>query len=738
MQVQSIMSDLIEFKDEIFKKVRLLEKQLISEVNTKYTEMHTNYEKLENRITFISENNESILEMVSSQRVNMDKIKELESFKNKTEHNLMNQDIKIKSISTDIDKIKLKYDKALQDNFEVVGIVGPGCQFKSIAEYIINNVAEFSQLKYDRDQMKIESVEIKNRLDNILKSTMNLVDNSIVRCQKYTDNKHKDMQNILNNKLLEIAEKNMDIRTHISKIDIKNENQIEILKGDIEKLSIVKSELITLTDRKIEEINKKIEALTYEINLIKSKKKEKIKDKEKDNNSSNNNNIENSNSKNNKNKEEINISNINVNNIKKTHYKLQKNPIVKYSDKNLNIIDSLSNHINNDIEQQKINKINYNQEDKKQIQNKEEQNFNSYEKENSSINNKIIQINNKNIKEYQPKIKEEIKYKNKINEESNINNIEKYYQNSNYNNNNSVLDEDKIMKDILTFNIKKTQIETIKEDKNLNFLNIQNYKNQDLQNSTHFYKNKNSTKKIKIESIEKKKYIHSTNSIENDIRNKKEEYKEEKEYDEYKLKPLLHKTNDNQKITKTSSSLNKNYIKINTNIIKTINKNNNNNFIIESKAYNTIDKSTRRKNIEFNKEQTQIMNQIKTYYNNKKELNEQKSQENIVDCNIINLNFEKALKNKDKNNSAKNTIYITKDIKSSKVNSLRNNLSEIGMKIAPVFGRTTYRFYNKKENIGIGMQSNRKQKSLKESLNMALVTSIKQKINLKDKAINVK
>ena len=132
------------------------------------------------------------------------------------------------------------------------------------------------------------------------------------------------------------------------------------------------------------------------------------------------------------------------------------------------------------------------------------------------------------------------------------------------------------------------------------------------------------------------------------------------------------------------------------------------------------------------------MNQIKTYYNNKKELNEQKSQENIVDCNIINLNFEKTLKNKDKNNSAKNTIYITKDIKSSKVNNLRNNLSEIGMKIAPVFGRTTYRFYNKKENIGIGMQSNRKQKSLKESLNMALVTSIKQKINLKDKAINVK
>ena len=281
MQVSSIMTDLIEFKDEIFKKVRLLENRLTTEVNTKYSEMNNNYEKLDNRINFISENNDSLLEIVTAQKMNLDKITELESFKNKAEQNMIMHDIKIKSLSSDLDKIKSKYDKTISENLQVPGYVGPGCQFKTISEYITNNIYEFSKLKNDRDQMKIENIEVKNRLDNILKSTLNLIDTSVLRCQKYSDTKHQDMKNILNNKLNEFSEKNMDLRTQITKTEIQNEEQIQNLKLDVEKLLLMKNELIALTDKKIEEINKKIEAMTLEINSIKWKKKKKNKKKRK-------------------------------------------------------------------------------------------------------------------------------------------------------------------------------------------------------------------------------------------------------------------------------------------------------------------------------------------------------------------------------------------------------------------------------------------------------------------------
>ena len=125
------------------------------------------------------------------------------------------------------------------------------------------------------------------------------------------------------------------------------------------------------------------------------------------------------------------------------------------------------------------------------------------------------------------------------------------------------------------------------------------------------------------------------------------------------------------------------------------------------------------------------MNEIKTFYNNKKDKNEQKSHEKIIDCNVINLNLNKQNK-RNKNISAKNKLYLSKDTK------LRNNFSEIGMKISPAFGRTTYSFYNKKDINNSGLYNNKIINNLKDRLNKAFVSSIKQKLNLHDKAINVK
>ena len=143
MQVSTFMTDLIEFKDEIFKKVRLLENKVMTEVNNKYLQINANYEKLDNKVSFISENNDSLLELITTQKFNSDKVSELENFKNKTEQSMIMYDLKLKTLSSEIDKIKLKYDKAIVDNLQVSGYIGPGCQFKTISEYISNNIFEF-------------------------------------------------------------------------------------------------------------------------------------------------------------------------------------------------------------------------------------------------------------------------------------------------------------------------------------------------------------------------------------------------------------------------------------------------------------------------------------------------------------------------------------------------------------------------------------------------------------------
>ena len=59
-----------------------------------------------------------------------------------------------------------------------------------------------------------------------MKNMFNLVNNSVTRCNEYTENKHKNLELILNTKLDEFKERNMELRTQIFTSQIKVEEEI--------------------------------------------------------------------------------------------------------------------------------------------------------------------------------------------------------------------------------------------------------------------------------------------------------------------------------------------------------------------------------------------------------------------------------------------------------------------------------------------------------------------------------
>ena len=690
MQVPPIMTDFMNFKDEMFKKVRLLENKLINEMNTKYNQLNTKYEKLENKMTFISENTDTLLEFVTEQKLNAEKILELESSKNKTEQNIIMHDMKLKNILVEIDKIKSKYDKIFIENMLVPGYIGQGCQFKSISEYIQNNVLDLAKLKNEKDQIKIENVEVKNRLDNILKSTMNLFDNSIIRCQNYSDNKHEDMKNILNNKLNEIKEKNMDLRAQISKNELENEKQIQKLRKEIDNFSLIKTDLMNLTDKKIEVINNKMKEVNEEINVLVKKIKE---------NEENLKNIKNLKTKIESYKNNENSNSI-INTPKKINYKLQKMipmEVKNNLEKSNNQINKYNNDIKNQTKGKEDKKINLSEEDIisqnfiKKFKDSDE--FYSSKEE----INEFIQIQQeKNEKENKTKLIKNKNINDKINDIIKMNDFSTYLKKEEIN-----INQNNINNNI---------------NKELNISINSNYKNPILKVSEYIKNRKRLSKeKIKIESLDKKNAIKS-NSLQNIkvIENKK----------------IGLKISSNSK-KKKALLTGKNFTKIDINNKE--NKNEANKTI--TPRTNIILEKNKSINIKRDKNQDKIMNEIKTFYNNRIEKNEQKSQENIVDCNIINLYLEKPSYKNYLNSSSRN-IHSSKEIK------INNNLNEIGMKVNPAFGRTTYKFYNKKDPSGLttfidnNIEKN-KFNSLKDKINIAFVSSINQKISLNDKSNNL-
>ena len=723
MQSQSFLTELIQFKDEIFKTIRLLENKLTKDITDKYAQINLIFESYNNRLNVISGNNDSLLEILASQKLNLTKMNDIEKINNKIENSQMTHDMKIKQIFFDIEKLKEKYDKIINDNFLVTGYIGPGCQYKTMSEYILNNILEVSKLKNDKEKTRMEYSTIKTKLDNILKSNITLIDTGLARCQKYTDRKFNDIKNILENKFVEINDKNNDLKALIDKNESDNGKIIENLTLDLTNLQKVKEEFILVTQNKIEEINIKIDNMKQDIKSLKALRKEK-------------------------------------------HYLTTKknskiNDLFKFSEKNLNNVMNNNNNNNNINKNEENNIIKENLKENinksKSIVNEEEKNsFIISEDENpkNKNNNKMIEIIKENKNIYQKNIMDNILLneksydkknidENPLNKKVNITKINKNIQEENNNNINIKLEQ------YANNNIYQENRE-IKENKTYIL-------NNDRYNSNNKYNKGIMPEKIKIESLEKQKLSLSNNS-KNIMFRKKEE--EQKSLD---ILNIQNKSNDNNiieenNIDNINNNVNiimpekekNNYLKFsNLDLIRkmkehkyhiltpsnsksyyNISNNNNNN------KDNIIEKKPKTRNYYLlSAEQKQIMDEIKTHFNIIKEKQEQRSLENIVDCNVINLQLDKRYYT-----SKKRTINTTTKIA---LNKNRKNMSEIGMKLSPAFGRTTYNFFIKNNKMGNSFENGTttgintiRMSNLKKTLNEAFVNSIKEKINLNDKDKN--
>ena len=804
MQQNSFLTDLIQFKDEIFKKLRLLENRLTADITDKFTQSNLIYESVNNRLNLISSNNDALLELLTSQKLNLEKLGEFEKFRNKFENSIITSEFKIKQLTTDVENMRNKIDKIMYENLQVSGCIGPGCQYKSISEYIRDNISEFSKMKIERERLKLENSTIKTKLDNISKSTMSLIDNGIFRCQKYTDRKNADIKSFLDNKIDDINEKNMELRTTINRAELNRGQILDNLIIDVENLKNMKEEFNNMKENKINEINNKIENMTHEIKLLKSPRKEyhsrssrkmiigsvkklpnyidengnsilsnktnEVKSnsnspkkkfnsprKEISNNDSNEiieekNNSSSIDDKNSKGNNDKLIKNENF--IKKRLNKKEEEKIIlgdKSSSKNIEkIIPEKLKDNENKKEEEKIVKLVVKENtlseqttiEKNKIENnkiKKIENNKINKRENNNINNNIkIKENkeNKQEKDISLNIKNNISA-NKANKDilfsekkQKSENNEKYKSidlNKNMNSNikifkniNNIIEKEKIIVNTPTLkrktNLKQNLLIKYNNELIPSRIKIKSQEKQKLslsngsrsnltnnQNETDFFKSMNYNINNSNES--------NTTNFKNNINIK---YKFAEKGKEQYL-PMFKKFSNLEKFQKIKHKIDTNY--------KIISQ-------TKSLSYISVKQENKKKiNYKMNEEQKQVMDNIKNHFNIMKEKNEQKSMENIVACNVINLHLKKDnnlfKEKRKKNTSAKISL-----------NKYRNNLSEVSMKLSPAFGRTAYNFFIKNhlvqsyEDIKPGSI---KANNLKSTLSEAFMASIKEKMYLNDK-----
>ena len=366
--------ELVHLKEDIFNELKKLDKKFTDLHNEKSSSISEDILTPLDKINIMMNKTEQMFNAVTEQQIKIDKITELETFKNKANDVILSHEIRIKSLNKDLEDMKFKYDREISQNLTVPGFIGISSRFKTLSEFLLHNIDEMAKLKMEKDLMKKEEKELKARIDSLLKNILNVVDNSVNRANLYTDNKQKHFEELLDNKYKEFKEKIMEMKTQT----LTNE---KFLKEELDKVTKLSNELSYLKTNVESVMDKKNNEMKSYINDLKNKV-DKINNEVKKNH-----------------KYLDNINNIlKINGFVNNNINFENNNKLNQSKRISLLRKPDNNNINNNYRNNNYNKNN--QPDKNYI--KENTNLNSQKISNSfkaKKSNEIIDSNNQRIVE---------------------------------------------------------------------------------------------------------------------------------------------------------------------------------------------------------------------------------------------------------------------------------------------------------------------------------------------------
>ena len=475
-------SEIMQFKDEMLKNIRELERKIMTKVNKNQEDLSSDLNNITASLNSLKTNNNAIIDSITETKLNFDKISHIESDLTKFHTALNGQEKKINETMLDISFMKEQYEKSFSDALIVPGIIGKNCKYNNFNDYIVNINQEISRLKTEKEYSRKESRELKQKLEQGMKSMSNLVDSFVGRAKIYTDGTKKGIIELMDTRISEFDSKNMELFSKFYKMDSDFNQKFEKFDENLNNLNLNTTEEIkkveerlTILNNNLEEIYKYINETKEELKYFKNNEEKYMNELEQIKNNFNN--II---------KTENNNNNENCNTITSD---------INYSKEITSVINQAKNikEINNITTKPNFNEILLNNNNINGGGDKSCQTNNNESKLNQKDPN-LVSKRSRNITNNPYNDKQIIEFSN-----NNINNAISSF-NNNFQKNLKVANSE--LANTFLLNNKKISLDDLKEEEEINNLNTD--KNSDFANKT--IKSIKSSKKLS-ENKEKNSYI---------------------------------------------------------------------------------------------------------------------------------------------------------------------------------------------------------------------------------------
>ena len=473
-------SEIMQFKDEMLKNIRELERKIMTKVNKNQEDLSSDLNNITASLNSLKTNNNAIIDSITETKLNFDKISHIESDLTKFHTALNGQEKKINETMLDISFMKEQYEKSFSDALIVPGIIGKNCKYNNFNDYIVNINQEISRLKTEKEYSRKESRELKQKLEQGMKSMSNLVDSFVGRAKIYTDGTKKGIIELMDTRISEFDSKNMELFSKFYKMDSDFNQKFEKFDENLNNLNLNTNEEIKKVEERLIKLNNNLEEIYKYINETKEELKYFKNNEEKYMNEleqikNNFNNII---------KTENNNNNENCNTITSD---------INYSKEITSVINQAKNikEINNITTKPNFNEILLNNNN---INNNKSCQTNNNESKLNQKDPNLVSKRSRNITNNPYNDKQIIEFSN-----NNINNAISSF-NNNFQKNLKVANSE--LANTFLLNNKKISLDDLKEEEEINNLNTD--KNSDFANKT--IKSIKSSKKLS-ENKEKNSYI---------------------------------------------------------------------------------------------------------------------------------------------------------------------------------------------------------------------------------------
>ena len=266
-------SEIMQFKDEMLKNIRELERKIMTKVNKNQEDLSSDLNNITASLNSLKTNNNAIIDSITESKLNFDKISHIESDLTKFHTALNGQEKKINETMLDISFMKEQYEKSFSDALIVPGIIGKNCKYNNFNDYIVNINQEISRLKTEKEYSRKESRELKQKLEQGMKSMSNLVDSFVGRAKIYTDGTKKGIIELMDTRISEFDSKNMELFSKFYKMDSDFNQKFEKFDENLNNLNLNTNEEIKRVEERLTKLNNNLEEIYKYINETKEELK---------------------------------------------------------------------------------------------------------------------------------------------------------------------------------------------------------------------------------------------------------------------------------------------------------------------------------------------------------------------------------------------------------------------------------------------------------------------------------